>query len=403
MTTATVLKAGEAIYGGYVLAREEGVVFIKGAIPGEVVEVVIEERKRDYSIASVTSIIEPSEFRISPPCPYFGECGGCQLQFIQYEKQVSMKNEILVDCLSRIGGLDVEPLEPLFGVDFRYRHRGQFKVSKEGKIGFYREGTREVVRISECPLMKDEINQSLRTLTPSEVEGLKEVHITSGDCLTALVKGRGFSEELAERLVTLGFAGVAFEDMSYRGAGFVTLDLCSMSYTVSPWSFLQSNWELNNRTVQLLKEELGSVEGMRVLDLYAGGGNFSLPLAERAAGVVAIEENPHCIKDGERNLSLNGIENYSFLASNAETAKLRGTFDIIVLDPPRPGLTKAAIRRVKELRPQKMAYVSCNPSTLARDIKRLGEFYELDSVRMLDYFPNAYHVEALAILSLQGR
>jgi 23S rRNA (uracil1939-C5)-methyltransferase len=394
-----VIKAEDAVYGGYVIARDGGVVFIRGAIPGELVEVSVTERKRDYSVASVTGILEPSEQRVKPRCGYFGRCGGCQLQFVAYEKQVSMKKHVLADCLERIGGFQAELLEPVAGSDFHYRHRAQFKVSREGEVGFFREGTRDVAPVAECLVMVREINDALREIIHSGVSGIREIHITSGDCLVALIKGAGFNENLAETFIRAGFAGVAFEDDSYRGSGHVTLDLEGLKYTVSPWSFFQSNWELNRQVAGLISSGLGSLDGMRVLDLYAGAGNFSLCLARAGASVVAVEDSPHSIKDGERNAEINGLRGFGFVRGRAETAKLKGGFHALILDPPRPGLTRAAMERVLAISPQRIAYVSCNPSTFARDLKKLRDKYEIDSIRMIDFFPHTYHVESLAFLT----
>lgn len=394
----TVLKAGEAVYGGYTLARDGGVVFITGAIPGEVVEVSVREKKRDYSVAAVTGVVEPSDFRVAPRCGHFDECGGCQLQFIDYEKQIEMKNRVLLDCLRRIGGIEAELLPPLTGGGFGYRRRAQFKISKDGRWGFYREGTRDVVPVESCPLMVDEINGVLLKTAGAGFAGVREVHVTSGDALLALVKGPGFDEHVAGAFEEMGFAGVAFEDGSHRGRGFTTLGLGGLQYTVSPWSFFQSNWELNSRLAALIAEGLGPLDGMRVLDLYAGAGNFSLLLAAAKALVVAVEENPYSIKDGERNVSLSGISGFRFVRGRAEDAKYGKDFQVVLLDPPRPGITRKAMDRVLEILPERIVYVSCNPSTFARDLKKLREHYEVDSIRMADLFPHTYHVEALAFL-----
>jgi 23S rRNA (uracil1939-C5)-methyltransferase len=170
-------------------------------------------------------------------------------------------------------------------------------------------------------------------------------------------------------------------------------------YTVSPWSFFQSNWALNCEVIRTIKEALGPLEKTRVLDLYAGAGNFSLPLAREGADVVAVEDNPHAIKDGQRNVSYNKVRRYKFVSGRAEDAKVKGEFDIALLDPPRPGLTKETMKRVMELAPERIAYVSCNPSTFARDLGKLSGLYTIDSVRMIDLFPNTYHIESLAFLT----
>lgn len=396
----TVLKAGDAIYGGYVLSKADGIIFIRGAIPGEVVEVAIEEKKRDYSVVSVVDVVEPAESRTEPACPYFGECGGCQLQFVSYEKQVEMKQYVLLDCLRRIGRIEMELSPSIHGEPFGYRHRAQFKVSKEGAIGFFREGTVEVIDIDFCPLCSDQINDALKRLRNMDLDDVREVHITSGDNTIALLKGSGHPQEIADRFISEGFTGVALEDGSYRGTGapYVSLDLNGMRFTVSPWGFLQSNWALNQELVRALVDEIGPTEGKRILDLYAGGGNLSLALAAGAEETVAVEAAPASIADGKRNKSANRITGYKFVKGTAEEARIEGPFDILLLDPPRAGLSKRAMLRVLELAPPLIAYVSCNPSTLARDLKKLGEFYDIRNLRMIDLFPQTYHLEAMAIL-----
>jgi 23S rRNA (uracil1939-C5)-methyltransferase len=325
-----------------------------------------------------------------------------------------MKEEILRDCLSRIGKIETGLLPAIVGRDFNYRHRGQFKVSRDGRIGFYREASRDVIDIEECPLMISGVNEALGRARAAGVlesksagahEVIKELHITQGaqgGDLTALVRGRGFDGALAEHFAAIGFTGVAFEDESYRGCGYVSLDLSGLKYTVSPWSFFQSNWGLNNEVVGVLLEGLRPLEGKRALDMYAGAGNFSLPISREAAEVVAVEDNPHAVKDGQRNLSLNGIKNVKPIKAHIEKAKLAGKFDVAVLDPPRPGLTAEAMRTVLDIAPERIAYVSCNPSTLARDIGKMRDKYDLASVRLIDLFPNTYHIEAIALLDRKG-
>jgi 23S rRNA (uracil1939-C5)-methyltransferase len=396
----TVLRAADAIYGGYVLSKAEGIIFIKGAIPGEVVEVSLDEKKRDYSVASVIEIIEPSEARTEPECPYFGECGGCHLQFATYEKQVEMKEYVLLDCLRRIGGVEVELAPSIFGEPNGYRHRAQFKISKDGKIGFFKEGTVEVVEIGSCPLLHDSLNNSLDMLRNVDLKDLREVHITAGDNTIILLKGSGHPNELADKFINEGFTGVAFEDGSYRGTGapYVSFDLNGLRYTVSPWGFLQSNWEINKVMVSTIVDEIGPTNDKRILDLYAGGGNLSIPISVDAAETIAVESSPASIADGKRNRSANRITGYKFIKATAETAKFDGHFDIALLDPPRAGLSKATMKRVLENAPETICYVSCNPSTFARDLKQLLEVYDIRSIRMVDMFPQTYHLEVLAFL-----
>ncbi len=403
------IRAESPAYGGYAIGRDGKIVFIRGAIPGELVEISVEEKKRDYSMGSVRRIIEASPSRREPPCPVFGACGGCQLQFMEYGKQVSVKEEILLEAMRRIGGLDLALMPSLTGEEFRYRHRGQFKVSRSGVIGFYREGTREIIPVEECPVMVDGINDVVRKLRHVDLTGTRELHIASGDTVSLLVKG-SMSDETVHSVFESGVSGIAFENGDSVGKDYVTLDLNGLKYSVTPWSFFQSHWSLNRAVVEVVREGLSPLEGRKVLDLYAGAGNFSLPLALFAGEVVAVEENRYAAEDGRRNMMLNGIKNCTLMQLQVEKglegkkrqkeAKLFGEshYDIIVLDPPRAGLTSECLKKVADAGSERILYVSCNPATLARDVKKMRERYEVESLRMVDFFPNTYHIEALAFL-----
>jgi len=409
-----VLKAESPAYGGLSIARWEGkIVFVKGAIPGETIEAGIEEEKKDYYNASVVKVIEPSQDRIEPPCKYFGTCGGCRLQYIAYPGQIRLKEEILKDCLKRSAKIEINLSGSLAGNPYNYRYRGQFKVSRGG-IGFYREKTREVIDIDSCPLMIDEINEFLskiRNFLKEErlFSGIEEMHISYGDEAAALIKAKDRKlsawNDLASALIDIGFSGV-FIDFGdnrplKRGKEFITLNLDSQKYTLSPMSFFQSNWRLNNDALRLLKDLLQPLSGKRVLDMYAGAGNFSLPVSLYARYVIAVEENPHAVEDGKRNVRANGIRNCRFIRSSIEALTVKDRIDILIADPPRAGLTNRAIEKIVSMTPERIVYVSCNPATLARDLKKLLLKYEIESLRMMDFFPQTHHIEALAFLRLK--
>ncbi|MEJ2696331.1 MAG: class I SAM-dependent RNA methyltransferase [Candidatus Sulfobium sp.] len=397
-----VLKSLAPAYGGYSIARDGKVIFIRGAIPGELVEVEIVEKKRDYSVASVVSVVEPSEDRVEPGCPVFGICGGCQLQFISYGRQLAMKREILRDSLTRLGGIETEPGAAFSGSQWNYRHRAQFKVSRQGEIGFFRESTRDVVVFDECPLMIGEINDMLQKIKDTvPTGGLREIHIASGDSLTALLRGDAYNEEACRKIGEAGVSGVAFNDALAGGTGYVTLDVAGLKYSISPWTFFQAHWALNRNVVDFIVDSLQPIQGGRVLDLYAGAGNFSLPLAAHGAEVVAVEENPHAADDAARNLEVNGIKNCRIIRSSAERYKLNRKFDVIILDPPRPGLTSEVAKKVIDHGAPGIVYVSCNPSTLARDLKKMKDKYDVESVHQIDFFPNTFHIEAAAFLRIR--
>lgn len=403
------LRVETPVYGGFSLGRDGKVIFIKGAIPGESVEITIKETRKDYSIGEVTRVLEPSEFRRIPPCPYFGICGGCQLQYIQYERQVTIKEEILKESLQRIGGIQIDNLYSLTDNEFFYRHRVQFKVSNDGKIGFFKEGTREVVPIDRCLIVIEQINKLLLKLKEIDLRGAKELHVISGDTLSILMKGN-IREDTVQAIADSGVSGIAFENGDSIGKDYITLDLEGLKYTVTPWGFFQGHWSLNKKVVSLILERLSPVDNKKVLDLYSGAGNFSLPIAKQASEVIAIEENPYAIEDGRRNIMINNIRNCLFIQSPVDDIfkdrrKARlfegRRYDITILDPPRPGLSSELCKRLLDLGSERIVYVSCNPSTLARDLKKMKDKYDIESVYMVDFFPNTYHIEAVAFLRLR--
>lgn len=407
------IKIERPAFGGVFIGRHEGkVVMVRGAVlPGETVEVCVEEDKKDYFTASAVRILEPSPERIEPPCEYYGTCGGCGLQHVPYHLQVRMKEDILRDTLRRVAKIEMEHAGSIVNENpWNYRLRAQYKVSAEG-LGLHKKGTREVVKIDRCMLMNDKINDYVKA-AHSIFKGLnaKEFHVTGSGRLVGqlIAKRSAFSikdaEKLAAELMNAGLSGLVVlrgrEMPDIFGDRCISLDLSGYKYTISPMSFVQSNWTLNLAVVDTIREVLGPLQGKRVLDLYSGAGNFSLTLAPEAE-VVAVEGNRYAIDDGERNLDVNGIDNYKFVCSPSEKFRLKEKYDIVILDPPRPGVRYRLIKRILDHAPETILYISCNPSTFARDLKRLSEKYDMESVRMIDFFPQTYHIEAMALLRLR--
>lgn len=406
-----IIDVERPLYGGYYIGRYRGkTVMLHGAaLPEERVSVMIEKEKRDYLVASISSIIHPSPYRIEPSCPYFGACGGCQLQHAPYDLQVKLKEDILVDTLRRLAKLDIELSASLLSVEpWHYRARAQFKIAS-GRVGFYRGGSTDLVEIDHCPLMYNGINKVLAKAKPFlQMVPAGELHISHGDETIAYVKLTGgnpiSSNRLASACMDAGFSGLIMQwndrEMLRYGRPYITLDLLDMKYSVSAVSFFQSNWALNQRLVAIIKDTLGDVDKRRVLDLYAGAGNISLPLSGSAA-VTAVEENPQAVECGVRNVEINRIGNYRFVTSPAEAFQAEGMYDILILDPPRSGLTKKVMKYVTTSRAEQIIYISCNPATFARDLNKLTTKYDIKSVRMVDFFPQTFHIEVLAFLGLR--
>jgi 23S rRNA (uracil1939-C5)-methyltransferase len=238
---------------------------------------------------------------------------------------------------------------------------------------------------------------------------IRELHLVSNEGAVALIKAKGVSkagwDKVAAAFLTSGFLGLVVEFENKRllkyGQWFLVFDLLGLKYTVSPGSFFQGHWSLNLNVARLVLDGLQPLEGKNVLDLYSGAGNFSLPLAMHAASVTGVEENPGAVEDGKRNLELNNIKNCRFIRSNVDSLRMSGPVDILVVDPPRQGIGDSAIKKIFDISPERVAYISCNPASFSRDLKKLHERYELKSVRMIDFFPQTYHIESLAFLRLR--
>jgi len=391
------------VYGGYALAREEdiGILFIRGALPGEKVEVKLGQRKKDYAFGDVLQILSPSPYRVDPPCAYFGDCGGCQLQHAAYPYQLDMKRWVLEEAFRRIGRTDVFPAVAPPGTQFGYRYRGGFKTDGEN-VGFFAERSRRMVSIVRCPLMVGRISMAMPALrglgrfAPS----ISEVHVaTDGAQAVAWLPGVAYSPGIVERFG--GFiSGAHFEDRSW-GRDSISLDLEGLAYLVSTGSFFQANWRMNGALVRRIMEFVKGLPGGRLLDLYAGAGNFALPLASLFNEVVAVEEDVSSFADLRRNIKLNNLRNVRAVRSSVEKYRIEGKFDVLILDPPRSGLSVKALALVRSIGAKAVCYISCNPTTLARDVSRLGDRYDVGLLQMFDFFPNTHHVEALTILLLR--
>jgi 23S rRNA (uracil1939-C5)-methyltransferase len=338
----------------------------------------------------------------------FGECGGCQLQHARYPYQLEMKREILREAFRRIGKMDVAPevappLDP-----FGYRYRGRFRVDGE-EVGFHASLSHRLVPVSRCPLMIDAINAVLPGLRGlgrfAKVSGVQVASdgVHASAFFPGVPFGKGMVEHLAGRTGGV-LSGARFEDRPW-GEERITLPLEGISYSVSPRGFFQANWRMNQamvRRIVAILGDLGVSAGARLLDLYAGAGNFALPLAAKVREVVAVEGEARSFKELAGNVRGNAPGNVRIVRSGVETFLPDGRFDALVLDPPRAGLSERALSRVREIAAGNVLYVSCNPSTLARDVRSLSDRYDLASLEMHDFFPNTHHVEALAVLTIRG-
>lgn len=415
-------------YKGYGVGRVDGkVIFVPYSLKDEKVWVEIVEEKKSYSVGSLREMIEPSPWRSKPSCPYFGVCGGCQWQHIDYTLQGELKKEILKDILARLGGLeDIPPIHVLPSLQpYGYRVRVQLKV-KGRTIGYYQEKSHQIIDIDHCPISHFLVNALIQLLRekPSFFTRMEEIEINvspeegKGMILFHPLSsfagwkelGKGF---LQTHPVLKGIALIRKGILKVAGDPLLHFTISpnrdrkerELRFQASPLSFFQVHLEQNRRLIETVLEFSEVRKNERVLDLYAGIGNFTLPLAIEAQEAVGIEENRVAIQDARFNAEENGIKNSVFLRGRVrEILKdwKRERPDLIVIDPPRAGC-KDVIKWIAGLKPKKIVYISCEPTTLARDLRLFSEKgYYLLKLSLIDMFPQSYHMEVVGLLTLKS-
>jgi 23S rRNA (uracil1939-C5)-methyltransferase len=383
------------VYGGDGLARiGSHAVFVPFAAAGDRLRVKIVECERNYARGVIEEIIEPSTDRRKPPCSYFGPCGGCQLQHLDYQAQLESKVSFVRESLQRIGNIDWDGrIAMRASEEFGYRSRAEIKVARDEngqtRIGYFRAGTQDVCEIEDCLILLPAANRELqrlhgeRSLIPNDAT---RVYLTAGDNEVIVTPANGENGRAAE----------------FDSLGVATQRIAGINYSFGVRSFFQGNRLL---VEELIEEAVGTATGKFAVDLYAGVGLFSLQLAKGFEQVCAVEGNKTAANHGAENARANGLNNVRYEPISVEAwMKYKSAEvprpDFVLLDPPRAGAGIQVIERLAAMSPPALTYVSCDPATLARDLRLLLDYgYGIDSITALDMFPQTFHVETVVRLS----
>ena len=373
-------------HGGDAIGRVDGrVVFASYGIPGEVVQVEVRQEKRDYLKGRVSQVVEPSPHRITPPCRYFGTCGGCQWQHIDYPFQLELKQRILKDQLERIGKIDSPYVPPTLPSPqtFHYRNHARFSLDASGHLGFIQADGYKFMEIDYCHLMHPEINATLAQLQ-GKCAGAHQISVRYG---------RGTGDQLV--LPSLDHQDIDVES----GQPHYFEVLLGYRFRVSGPSFFQVNTLQTERLVGAVRDRLDFKGDELLVDAYAGVGTFAVLLAPYVRRVVAIEESTSAVQDAQVNCA--PLKNVELVLGKTETVlpELRERPDAVILDPPRVGCHRKVLDVLLDLAPPRIAYVSCDPATLARDLGILcHRGYRLKEALPVDIFPQTHHIETVATL-----
>lgn len=395
------LTIDKLVAGGDGLGRFEGIpIFVPRSAPGDRVRVRLAERRPDYGRAEIVEILEPGPERREAPCPYFTRCGGCDLQHVRDAAQVRYKAAAVLETLARLGGVaPPEDLQVVTGDAWGYRLRTQLHTRgdqpPEGRtpveVGYHQRGTHELVPVAACPILVPELERLLpdlpRRLFEARPDGTVPRRLdlaAGGEAVTAAPVVEGLPHGPVE--LTLELPGE-------QGKGG------PLTYQYDARCFFQAHRGL---VAELAARAVGPWQGETAFDLYAGVGLFTLPLARRYREVTAVEGDPIAVRYARNNARANRAGNVELVsrAIDGWAPGLPKNADRVIVDPPRGGLTLALRGAIMKALPRRLTYVSCHPATLARDLRRLLSAYRLESLTLLDMFPQSGHMEVIAQLAV---
>ena len=406
-----ILRPESPAHGGATIARDEGKVWLVNyALPGEVVEAEPRGKQGGVAVANTTRVVEASPQRVDAKCPHFGTCGGCQWQHAAYSHQLELKRQVVEEAWARVG-LRLPPDTPVLGMDdpWRYRIRGEFEAvpTTDGwRFGFHRLRSHSVLPIDVCLIHDLRIEQAL----PAFAQAANELDLTNLQNLLLTVEPSG--QGLMWRLRHRGKEPIWPRDLFAQRVGdllpdqvllddAISLEFWGLTFRVSSDTFVQTNYQQMLVLYQTALDMLACSETDRVLDLYAGIGTLSVAIARGAAAVTAIEENPRAVHLGRLNARINTAR-VEYLPGKVETVLRQvrlGRHQAAILDPPRAGCEPAALGELLRLGPERLVYVSCEPSTHARDLIALVRGgYRIRRAAIVDMFPQTYHIETVALL-----
>ncbi len=435
------------------------VLFVEGAVPGDVVDVFVQKKKGGFGEGRIENLVQASPQRVEPFCAHFGVCGGCKWQHLAYETQLQHKNQTVLDAFARIAKVPVQEFLPILGAPETTNYRNKLEFAFSNKrwllaeempapggpgLGFHRAGAFDkVVDIQECHLQAEPSNSIRNTAREIALEqGLEFYDVrrhegflrnlmvrltTTGECMLLVSFARdepeairAFLDALLERLpgqiTTMVYCinpkknDTVFdlEMINYTGKGFVVENLGGRQFKIGPKSFFQTNSRQAKNLYDVVVQFAGLTGSENVYDLYTGTGSIALYVAQYCRQVVGIEEVPEAIADAHENQALNNIRNAVFYAGDVknvlspEFIEKHGKPDLVITDPPRAGMHEKAVRFLLELEAPRIVYVSCNPATQARDVQWLSEKYRVLKVQPVDMFPHTHHIENVALLELKN-
>lgn len=377
-------------------------IFISNALPDEVVDIEIIEDKKSYSVGKVVKYISKSNKRIDSKCPYFLECGGCNLLFYEYRKTLDFKLNKVRELLKKnninySGDIEIINNENCFN----YRNKISLKIVK-GKIGYFKENSHDLVEIKECLVAKKAINKVIKNYKLLNIEnGNLVIRCNYNDEILLVINSEisDYNIDLGKLKENVKIIGIIYNDKLVYGQDFFYERIGGMLFKVSYNSFFQVNPYITEKLFKLIEDNISP--DSTVLDLYSGVGTLSMVASKKAKEVIGIEIVKNAVVNASKNALLNKRNNLKFMLGDVAKVleKLKISFDTLIVDPPRSGIDNITKNYIKNNKPKNIIYVSCDVNTLMRDLKNLEELYEIKSYKILDMFSYSYHTECVCVLN----
>ena len=389
-------------FGRGICYIDNKVTFVPNTIPNDLVEIKITKEFKNYNEGKLINILIPSKKRIEPKCPYFSKCGGCVLQNMNYKDTLEYKKEKVTNIFKK-NKLEINPIVIENANYYNYRNKISLKVIDK-KIGYYEPKSHSIVEIDSCLVASNSINKTIQSIKKMNIiNGLVTIRCNKNDEILIIIKSKDkLNIDVDSIKENIKLVGIVINNKLFYGEDFLYENINGIFYKISYDSFFQVNPYIASKIFDIIKENINSNE--TVLDIYSGVGTLSLTAAKVAKKVIGIEIVENAVLNAIHNAKINKINNVDFLLNDATKAitKLNLSFDKVIVDPPRAGLTKTVIDTIKKIKPKEIIYVSCNPQTLVRDIKLLSDLYTINKFYIADMFSFSYHVESICLLKINN-
>lgn len=393
-------------FGRGIVREKEKVVFVEQALEDEICTLQVIQEKKNYALAKVLQYDKVSPDRTEVTCPYYDRCGGCQLLHQSYEAQLKFKRNKVIELMKKFANIREDKIKLVKpSLPFAYRNKVVFHIEYD-RLGFYQEKTKELIPVDDCLLLQEEIKQVIPSLQAyiKDHPGLTDAMIRFGDeSKEILLSLKGKAEK--ESLIAFFHGKVdslLWNEEVLFGKDEVVIKLFDQKFQVASHSFFQVNRYQTETLYQVVIDWIKKQKPKKVLDLYCGTGTIGLLVSPYVEEVRAVEVVEDAVKNAIKNQSLNHRKNISFHCAKVEEeiASILTDIDFIILDPPRSGLEKRVIEEILQASIPQIVYISCDPTTLARDLKLLQEKYEVIEIQPVDMFPNTFHVECVCVLKI---